>query len=82
METNRRGEAVDKQLARRLDRHVVFLEEALAEVDRDIGQAGPVKLCLNTAGFQRGAAQSGPRKPERRAVALNGSSTEDRDCDV
>ena len=39
METNRRGQAVDKHLAKRLDRHVVFLEKELAEVDRDIGQA-------------------------------------------
>src|SRR4051794_28860158 len=39
METNRRGQVIDKQLARRLDRHVVFLEKELAEVDRDIGQA-------------------------------------------
>ena len=39
METNRRGQAVDKHLAKRLDRHVIFLEKELAEVDRDIGQA-------------------------------------------
>src|SRR3954462_12124005 len=39
METNRRGQVIHKQLARRLDRHVVFLEKELAEVDRDIGQA-------------------------------------------
>ena len=39
METNRRGQAVDKHLAKRLDRHVVFLEKELADVDRDIGQA-------------------------------------------
>jgi transposase len=39
METNRRRQALDKQLARRLDRHVAFLEKELAEVDRDVGQA-------------------------------------------
>jgi transposase len=39
METNRRRQAADKQLARRLDRHVAFLEKELADVDRDIGQA-------------------------------------------
>jgi transposase len=39
METNRRRQAVDKQLARTLDRHVAFLEKELAEVDRDIGQS-------------------------------------------
>jgi transposase len=39
MEANRRRHAVDKQLARRLDRHVAFLEKELADVDRDIGQA-------------------------------------------
>lgn len=39
METNRRNQAVDKQLIRRLDRHIGFLEWELAELDRDIGQA-------------------------------------------
>ena len=39
METNRRRQAVDKHLARRLDRHVAFREKELAEVDHDIGQA-------------------------------------------
>src|SRR5215217_92266 len=39
METNRRRQAVDKHLARRLDRHVAFLEKELAEVDRAINQA-------------------------------------------
>jgi transposase len=39
METNRRGQTVDKQLARRIDRHVAFLQKELAEVDRNIGQA-------------------------------------------
>ena len=39
METNRRRQAVDKQLTRRLDRHIAFLEKELAEVDRIIGQA-------------------------------------------
>lgn len=39
METNRRGQTTDKQLAKRLDRHVAFLEKELAQVDRDIGQA-------------------------------------------
>ena len=39
METNRRDQAVDKQLTRRLDRHIGFLEKELAELDSDIGQA-------------------------------------------
>ena len=39
MKANRRRRASDKQLARRLDRRVAFLETELAEVDRDIGQA-------------------------------------------
>ena len=39
METNRRRQAADKQLARRLDRHVAFLEKELADADRAIGQA-------------------------------------------
>ncbi len=39
MEENRRPQAVDKRLAKRLDRHVAFLVKELAEVDRDIGQA-------------------------------------------
>jgi transposase len=39
METNRRDQAVDKQLIRRLDRHISFLEGELAELDRDIGLA-------------------------------------------
>jgi len=39
MESNRRRQSADKRLARRLDRHVIFLEKELAEVDRDIGQA-------------------------------------------
>ena len=39
MEENRRPQAVDQRLAKRLDRHVAFLVKELAEVDRDIGQA-------------------------------------------
>lgn len=39
METNRRDQAVDKQLIRRLDRHIAFLERELEELDGDIGQA-------------------------------------------
>jgi transposase len=39
METNRRDQAVDKQLTRRLERHIGFLEKELAELDSDIGQA-------------------------------------------
>ena len=39
METNRRGRAVDKHLARGLDRHIAFLERELAEVDGEISQA-------------------------------------------
>lgn len=39
MESNRRRQAVDKQLARRLDRHIGFLEKELAEVNGDIGHA-------------------------------------------
>lgn len=39
METNRRDQAVDKQLTRRLGRHIGFLEGELAALDRDIGQA-------------------------------------------
>lgn len=39
METNRRDQAVDKQLIRRLVRHIAFLEKELSELDGDIGQA-------------------------------------------
>ena len=39
METNRRDQAVDKQLIRRLNRHIAFLEKELSELDGDIGQA-------------------------------------------
>ncbi len=39
METNRRRRATDKHLAKRLDRHVAFLEKELDEIDRDIGEA-------------------------------------------
>jgi transposase len=39
METNRRDQAVDKQLIRRLNRHITFLERELSELDDDIGQA-------------------------------------------
>ena len=39
METNRLAQTGDKQLARRLDRHVNFLKKEIAAVDRDIGQA-------------------------------------------
>lgn len=39
METNRRDQAVDKQLIRRLNRHITFLESELSELDGDIGQA-------------------------------------------
>ncbi|HYA80947.1 MAG TPA: IS110 family transposase [Methylocystis sp.] len=36
MEQNRRRRAADKQLAKRIDRHIAFLEKELAEVDGDI----------------------------------------------
>jgi transposase len=39
METNRRRQAVGRQLAKRLDRHVAFLGKELTEIDRAIGQA-------------------------------------------
>ena len=39
METNRRDQAADKQLTRRLVRHIGFLEKELPELDSDIGQA-------------------------------------------
>ncbi len=39
METNRSRRATDKRLAKRLDRHVAFLEKELVEIDRDIGEA-------------------------------------------
>ncbi|CAO4136977.1 IS110 family transposase ISMno7 [Methylorubrum extorquens] len=39
MEANRRDQAVDKQLIRRLNRHIAFLEKEFAELDGDIGQA-------------------------------------------
>ncbi|WP_435404758.1 hypothetical protein [Methylobacterium longum] len=45
METNRRDQAVGKQLIRRLSLHVAFLEKELTELDGDIGQtikASPV----------------------------------------
>jgi transposase len=38
METNRRDQAVDKQLMRRLSRHIAFLEKELSELDGDIGR--------------------------------------------
>ena len=37
MEINRRDQAADKQLIRRLSRHIAFLEKELAEHDGDIG---------------------------------------------
>ncbi len=37
METNGRDQAVDKQLIRRLNRHITFLVRELAELDGDIG---------------------------------------------
>ena len=39
METNRRDQAVDKQLTRRLERHIGFLEKELAGLDSDKGEA-------------------------------------------
>jgi transposase len=39
MEANRRRRATDKRLARRLDRHVAFLQKELANIDRDLGEA-------------------------------------------
>lgn len=39
IETNRRDQAVNKQLTRRLEQHIGFLEKELAELDSDIGQA-------------------------------------------
>jgi len=39
METNRRDQAVDKQLIRRVGRHIAFLERELVELDRDIDGA-------------------------------------------
>jgi transposase len=39
MERNRRQQAVDKQMAKRLDRHVAFLEKELVDIDGEIGQA-------------------------------------------
>ena len=39
METNSREQAVDKQLIRRLNRHIAFLERELAELDGGIGHA-------------------------------------------
>ncbi|UTY45992.1 IS110 family transposase [Sinorhizobium fredii] len=37
MEANRRRRAADNHLAKKLDRHIAFLEKELAELDRDIG---------------------------------------------
>jgi len=37
MKTNRRDQAVDKQLTQRLDRHIGFLEKGLVELDSEIG---------------------------------------------
>lgn len=37
METNRGRRTADKRLAKKIDRHVAFLEKELAEIDRDIG---------------------------------------------
>ena len=39
METNRRGQAADKYLTKRLDRHIAFLEKELADIDDGITQA-------------------------------------------
>jgi transposase len=39
METNRRGQAADKSLTKRLDRHIAFLEKELADIDDGITQA-------------------------------------------
>jgi transposase len=39
MEANRRRQASDKRLARKLDRHVAFLDKELVAIDRDIGEA-------------------------------------------
>jgi len=37
MEANRRRTAAHKRIAKKLDRHIAFLEKELAETDRDIG---------------------------------------------
>lgn len=37
MEANRRRRTADKRLARKIDRHVAFLEKELLDTDRDIG---------------------------------------------
>jgi transposase len=45
MEGNRRRRVLDKRLAQKIDRHVVFLEKELAELDADLDQnlrASPV----------------------------------------
>ncbi|MEZ5841881.1 MAG: IS110 family transposase [Hyphomicrobiales bacterium] len=45
MEVNRRRRATDKRLAKKLDRHIAFLEKELADTDGDIGtsiKASPV----------------------------------------
>jgi transposase len=39
MESNRRRQVTDKRLARKLDRHIAFLEKDLDEIDRDIDEA-------------------------------------------
>ena len=45
MEANRRRRTADKRLARKIDRHIAFLEKELGEIDQDIGsgiKASPV----------------------------------------
>ena len=39
METNRGRQAIDKPLAQRLARHVVYLQKELDAIDHDIGDA-------------------------------------------
>ena len=39
METNRGRQAIDKPLARRLARHVAYLQKELDAIDHDIGDA-------------------------------------------
>jgi len=38
MEANRRRRTADKRLAKKIDRHLAFLEKELADIDRDIGE--------------------------------------------
>ena len=54
METNRRDQAVDKPLTRRLERHIGFLEKELAELDSDIRQSikGSPVWCKTEALFK------------------------------